>query len=76
VMVRFIGGVLLLLLAGAMVFGVLRPICIPLTPEVVRQLRPHFDDREDHDLIYLKIYQRRNGVPSECKTWLASELMW
>jgi hypothetical protein len=76
VMMRFIGGVLLLMLACAMVFGALRPICTPLTPEAVRLLRPHFDDRDDHDLIYLKIYQRRNGVPSECKTWVARQLMW
>jgi hypothetical protein len=75
-MTRLLGGFLLLLLASAVAFGMLRPVCVPFTPQAVRQLRPRFDDREDRDLLLLKIYQRRDGVPSECKTWITRQLLW
>lgn len=65
---------LLLLLALAMVAAAVRPVCVPLTPAQLRQLHPRFDDREDRDLFYLKVYQRRDGDPYECRTWISWQL--
>jgi hypothetical protein len=71
---RFLATLLLILLAAAMVAAAIRPICVPMTKAEVRQLRPRFDDRDDRDLFYLKVYQRRDGDPYQCKTWLSREL--
>jgi hypothetical protein len=72
---RFLGTVLLLLLALAMVAAAVRPVCVQLTPAQLRQLHPRFEDREDRDLYFLKVYQLHDGVPSECRTWLSRQLL-
>jgi hypothetical protein len=59
-----------------MVAAAIRPVCLPMTTAQLHDLHPHFDDREDHDLVYLKIYQRRGGVPFECKTWISRQLLF
>ena len=74
-MLRFLATLLLLAIAVAMVAAALRPVCVRLTPAEVRALRPHFEDRDDRDLFYLRIYQQRDGAPVECKTWITRQLM-
>jgi len=75
-MLRFLATVLLLAIAVAMVAAAIRPICVPMTAVEARQMRPRFDDRDDRDLFYLKIYQRRDGAPFECKTWITRAMMF
>jgi len=69
-MLRFLGGLLLLVLAFGVLAGLLRPVCVPLSRADLRQLEPSFDENDDHDMLYLKVYQRRDGKPMECKTWI------
>jgi hypothetical protein len=71
---RFLGTVLLLLLALAMIAAALRPVCVELTPAQLRQLHPRFENREDRDLFYLKVYQLHDSVPAECRTWISRQL--
>jgi hypothetical protein len=71
---RFLGTLLLLLVALAIVAAAVRPVCVQLTPAQLRQLHPRFDDREDRDLFYLRVYQRRDGDPYECRTWISRQL--
>lgn len=66
---------LLLLLALAMVAAAVRPVCVQLTPAQLRQLHPRFENREDRELFYLKVYQLRSGVPFQCRTWISRELL-
>jgi len=73
-MMRFLGVLLLFLLACAIVAAAFRPMCTALRPAEVRQMHPRFDEREDRDLLFLKVYQRRDGIPYECKTWISREL--
>jgi hypothetical protein len=75
-MARFLTTLLLLAIAVAMIASAVRPVCVALTPAQVRQMRPRFDDRDDHDLYYLKIYQRRDGAPFECKTWITRAMLF
>lgn len=75
-MLRCLGTLLLLLLAVAIVAAAVRPVCVQLTPAEVRQLHPRFDDREDRDLFYLKVYQVRDGAPYECRTWISRQLLF
>ena len=69
-MLRFLGGLVLLLLVCGVLAGLLRPVCVPLSAHDLRQLDPPFDENDDHDMLYLKVYQRRDGHPMECKTWI------
>jgi hypothetical protein len=63
---------LLLLGLGALA---LRPVCVPLTAEDVRQFNVPIEQRNDRDF-YLRVFQRRHGQWHQCKTWLSRQLFF
>jgi hypothetical protein len=72
---RFLTTLLLLLLVAAMVAAALRPVCVEMPVAAIKQMRPPFDDRDDRDFFFLKVYQRHDGVPYQCKCWISRQLL-
>ncbi len=72
--VRFLGSLLVLALACAVLYGLVHPVCEPLSPREVRRMDPPFDRRTERDMFYLRVYQRDDdGQPLECRTWLTRQ---
>ena len=74
-MMRFLGSIILVAIVAAMIAAALRPVCVPMSSEDVARSSVPFDDRNDKDLLILKIYQRKGKVRYECKTWLTREVL-
>jgi hypothetical protein len=53
----------------------LRPVCVPLTAEDLRQFNVPIDRRSDRDF-YLKVFQLRHGQWYQCKTWLSRQFFF
>jgi hypothetical protein len=74
-MIRFLGSLILVAIVAAMIAAALRPICVPLKPSDLPKASVPFDERTEKDLFFLKIYQRRDKAPYECKTWLTRQVL-
>jgi hypothetical protein len=74
-MIRFFGVVILVALTAAILAGMLRPVCVPISPKVALHMQVPFDDRTDRDLFVVKVYQRQGKNLFECKTWLTREVL-
>lgn len=58
-----------LVLIGTIAYA-LRPVCVPLADEALRQFNVPIAERIDRDL-YLKVFQQRDGQWFQCKTSLS-----
>jgi hypothetical protein len=56
-------------------YWVLRPVCVPLSPEALNQFNVPIEQRSDRDF-YLTVFQRRDGQWHQCKTWLSRQLFF
>ena len=73
---RFLTTLLLLLVVAVMLAAALRPVCVEIPLAELKKMRPSFEDREDErDLYFLKVYQSRDGIPYQCKTWISRQLL-
>ena len=74
-MMRFLGVVVLVALAAAIVAALLRPVCVPIPQREYLHKVATLDDGKDRDLFVVKIYQQRDSGFFECKTWLTREVL-
>ena len=58
-----------------MVAAALRPVCVEIPLAELKKMRPSFEERDDRDLYFLKVYQSRDGIPYQCKTWISRQLL-
>ena len=66
---------ILLLLLVCLSAWVLRPVCLPLSPEDLSGFNVPIEQRSDQDL-YLRVFQHRNGQWYQCKTWLSRQFFF
>jgi len=65
---------ILLLLVGLSAW-ILRPVCVPLSPEDLRGFNVPIEQRNDQDL-GRRVFQHRNGQWYQCKTWLSRQFFF
>jgi hypothetical protein len=63
------------LAAAALAAAVLRPVCVPLSPEQLASFTAPIEARTDRDF-YLAVFQQREGQWMQCKTWLSRALFF
>ena len=65
----------LILLASAVGYCALRPVCVPLSSQDLAQFNAPIEKRSDRDL-YLRVFQLRDGRWHQCKTWLSRQFFF
>ena len=68
------------LILASVVFAVcvwilLRPVCVPLSPDSLQQFTTPIEQRTDRDF-YLRVFQQRDGEWYQCKTWLSRQFFF
>ena len=48
----------------------LRPVCVPLSPDALASSTVPIEQRTDRDF-HLRVFQQRDGQWMQCKTWLS-----
>jgi hypothetical protein len=74
-MMRFLGVVALVAMAAAIMFALLRPVCVPIPQREYLHKVATLEDGKDRDLFVVKIYQQQGSGYFECKTWLTREVL-
>ena len=54
---------------------VLRPVCVPLTTDDLRNFTLPIEQRTDRDF-YLRVFQQRGGQWYQCKTWMSRQFFF
>lgn len=58
--------------SAALAACALRPVCVPIPPDTLRNFTTPIAERDDRDL-YLRVFQQRDGQWHQCKTWLSRQ---
>ena len=67
---RIVLAALLFVVPVAVLVFLLRPVCVPLTPEDLKTFNVPIELRTDRDF-YLRVFQQRDGQWYHCKTWIS-----
>ena len=59
----------------AIVAWAFHPVCVPLSAADVQSFSVPIEQRTDRDF-YLRVFQQRDGVWCQCKTWLSRQLFF
>jgi hypothetical protein len=65
----------IILVAAGLIAWILRPVCVPLSPEDLAGFNVPIEKRTDRDL-YLRVFQQRHGQWHQCKTWLSRQFFF
>lgn len=51
------------------------PVCVPLSAADLQAFTVPIEQRTDRDF-YLRVFQQRDGVWCQCKTWLSRQMFF